>query len=529
MINAPISYDLGTKSMLILALHTQPLKNQGEFESLTRIIHPQNGTRRTMTRRIVLWTGIILLAAMFEAGNIRLNASSVEPEERMNVLFIAVDDLRPELGCYGNTRIQSPHIDQLASKGILFENAYCQVPVCGASRASLLTGIRPTRTRFLSYDTWAMRDAPGVPSLPQYFREHGYTTISLGKVFHHATDCPESWTETPWRPRTRAGNWRDYQTSENMEIAAANDGKGPAFECADVPDEAYNDGQIAQRASETLQQLKEQNKPFFLAVGFLKPHLPFNAPKRFWDAYPSDQFQVPDNYYPPRNVPRQAMHNWGELRGYHGIPQKGILPEDQVRTLIHGYYACVSYTDAMIGKVLETLEKLELSDRTIVVLWGDHGWNLGEHTLWCKHCNFYNALHVPLILHAPGKKSGARISQLVEFIDIYPTLCDLVGLDQPSHLHGNSMTPLIDGESTSWKEAVFSRWIAGDTIITKNYAFTEWYSDGQTTARMLFDHRSDPAENVNVAEEPARQGIIEKMSALLKENRLKASETAMGQ
>ncbi|HUV63312.1 MAG TPA: sulfatase-like hydrolase/transferase, partial [Sedimentisphaerales bacterium] len=267
--------------------------------------------------------------------------------KRPNVLFIAVDDLRPQLGCYGHKQMLSPKIDRLASQGVTFLRSYCQVPVCGASRASLLTGVRPTKDRFLGFDTWAEKDLPGALSVAKHFRSNGYHTISNGKVFHHAPDCKDGWSEEPWRPK---GEWRNYLREENIKLAQSNPGQaGPAYEAADVPDNAYFDGMIADKGISDLRRLKNMDEPFFLALGFLKPHLPFNAPKKYWDMYKREEIDLADNPFRPKGAPDAALHTWGELRAYHGLPKKGPLPDEMARTLVHGYYACVSYTDAQIG------------------------------------------------------------------------------------------------------------------------------------------------------------------------------------
>lgn len=471
-----------------------------------KLDHPLPLVSRSI-RRPTVWRQAVLTIVATVAG---LAA------ERPNVLFIAVDDLRPQLGCYGNALVKSPNIDRLAATGMVFERAYCQVPVCGASRASLMTGLRPTRTRFVNFNTWADKDAPGTTTLPRHFREHGYTTLSLGKVFHHATDAAGSWSEPAWRPRVQDGNWRDYASEANRATARDNDGKGPPFENADVPDETYADGKIAAQAVADLRRLKRAGKPFFLAVGFLKPHLPFNAPKRYWDLYDPGAMQLPSNSHPPTDVPSQAMHNWGELRGYSTVPARGPLPDEMARTLVHGYHACVSYTDTQIGRLLDELDHLGLTEDTVVILWGDHGWNLGEHTLWCKHCNFNNALQVPLILRAPAAPAGRRTRALVEFVDVYPPLSELAGLPLPGHLEGTSFGPLLKDPTLPWKPAVFSRWIAGDSIKTDTHLYTEWRNgNGVITARMLYDHRSDPAENRNLSLIPDNRALLERLSRQL--------------
>lgn len=423
--------------------------------------------------------------------------------ERPNVLFIAVDDLRPELACYGKQHIHSPHIDKLAESGTLFERAFCMVPTCGASRASLMTGIRPARKRFVNYLTWAEKDAPGITTMNTQFKKNGYETVSLGKIFHHTKDNEQGWSEPAWRPK--GVSW--YQRPENQKLHAQRQkqGKrkrGPAWESADVPDNAYADGVLAEKAIETLQQLKKQEQPFFLAVGFFKPHLPFIAPQKYWDLYDHDKIQLPENYKVPQNAPRESIHNSGELRAYAGIPAKGPVSEETARNLIHGYYACVSYTDAQIGNLLAELDRLKLSDNTIVVLWGDHGWNLGDHTLWCKHSCYESSLQIPLIVRAPGIKGGGRRSALIETIDLYPSLCTLAGIPKPEHLAGQSFVDLMRDPEANWKQAAVSRYRNGDTIRTDSLRYTEYSNNkGKRTSRMLYDHRSDPLENTNVVKE----------------------------
>jgi len=459
-------------------------------------------------------------AAALAAGN---SVLARRGGKRPNVLFIAVDDLRPQLGCYGHKRMISPNIDKLASEGVTFLRSYCQVPVCGASRASLLTGVRPARERFVGYDTWAEKDLPGVPVLPKHFKSNGYHTISNGKIFHHRADCRDGWSEPAWHPRGD-GNWRNYLTQESKKAARGNSGGGPAYESADVPDNAYFDGKIADKGISDLRRLKDIAKPFFLALGFLKPHLPFNAPKRYWDMYKRDQIDLADNPFRPKGAPDAALHNWGELRSYAGIPKKGPLSEDAATSLVHGYYACVSYTDAQIGRVLDELDRLGLRDNTIVVLWGDHGWNLGEHGLWCKHCNFETSLHSPLIVRGPGVKAGAKTNALTEYLDIYPSLCELCGLSLPGHLEGKSFVPLLKKPNLPWKQAVYSRYFNGDSVKTDRYRYTQWRrKNSQVYARMLYDHKVDLVENVNIAERPENRGVVEKLSRMLDEVR-KAQE-----
>ncbi len=440
---------------------------------------------------------------------VHLGLAGMGGGEKPNVLFIAVDDLRPELGCYGIDQIQSPNIDRLASQGTVFANAYCNVPVCGASRASLLMGMRPTESRFVGFDAYAQDDAPGKASLPGYFKDHGYYTLSNGKVFHHIDDMLSSWSEAPWNPAAGPDGPLNYLLPANIHPADPNKKRGYPFEVADVADDAYFDGQIANKAIADLRRLKNEENPFFMALGFLKPHLPFNAPKRYWDLYPSDSVRLAENDYIPRNAPPQAIHNYGELRHYSGIPMDGPVPEPMARQLVRGYYACVSYVDAQIGRVLAVLEELGLADNTIVVLWGDHGWQLGEHALWCKHANFKTSLRAPLIVRAPQKNAGQQTDALVEFVDIYASLCDLARLGKPAHLQGTSFAPVLDHPELPGKQAVFSRFVAGETIKTHQYAYTEWFDkQGNEVARMLYDHTEDPGENNNIADANEMQTVV---------------------
>jgi iduronate 2-sulfatase len=437
------------------------------------------------------------------------------PDARPNVLFIPIDDLRPQLACYGHSQMVTPHIDRLAQEGVAFQRAYCQVPVCGATRASLLTGIRPARDRFVDYATWADEDAPGALTLPEHFRKHGYITLSDGKVFHHLTDCAErSWSEAPWHPN-RSGDWRNYLLEESCAGQGAN-GAGVPFECADVPDNAYYDGRIADRAVEDLRRLAEQDGPWFLAAGFLKPHLPFNAPRRYWDYYRHDDVDLADNPFPPEDAPGQAFHDWGELRAYLGIPAEGAVSDEMARNLVHGYYAATSYTDAQVGRLLDELARLGLAENTVVVLWGDHGWQLGEHGLWCKHCNFNTSLNAPLVVRYAGAGAGRAPDALVEFADVYPTLCDLAGIPLPDHLEGSSFVPVLNDPGRPWKDAAFSRWHAGESVRTDRYLFTQWTDDeGNETARMLYDHEADADENHNIAGLVGNAGAVAELTGLL--------------
>jgi arylsulfatase A-like enzyme len=454
---------------------------------------------------------------------------------KRNVLFVAVDDLRPQLGCYGHEEIRSPNIDRLAARGLLFERAYCQQAVCAPSRASLLTGTRPDTTKIYNLSTPVRKAMPDVLTLPQHFRNHGYETVSLGKIYHHRNDDNgKGWSVPAWHPK---GEWkgRGYVSAEAIHLMEERDatnpekkGIGPPVDAADVADNGYPDGATADRAIQELRRLKD--KPFFLAAGFYKPHLPFNAPKKYWDLYDRSRIQLPANRDAPDGAPPFALTSWGELRQYVGIPRQGNVSDEQARELIHGYYACVSYMDAQLGRVLDELERLGLREKTAVVLWGDHGWKLGEYSAWCKHTNFELDTHAPLILSTPGRKNAGRKTRaLVEFVDIYPSLCEAAGLPLPNHLEGTSMLPLFENPERRWKSAAFSQYprgrsqasggrpVMGYTMRTDRWRYTEWVDrkTGEAVAVELYDHSNDPGENVNVADRPANRAVVAKLGKML--------------
>lgn len=479
----------------------------------------ENCSRRTFFNRLCLAAGATWLTGA---------AAGERASARTNVLFIAVDDLRPDLGCYGNARVQTPNIDRLAKSGMLFERAYCQQAICMASRASLLSGYRPDVGEIYRCEA-LYRHVPDALSLNRHFLANGYATKSIGKIYHHGSDDKVGWSHGDHDPD---GEWvgRGYLSEEGMAAARVYDeaypkakrrGMGPAFESAEVPDNAYADGKIADLAVASLGQLKED--PFFLAVGFRKPHLPFNAPKKYWDLYDPADLALAENPFLPEDAPKEALTTWGELRGYHGMPTKGDMPDDLARQLLHGYYACVSYVDAQVGRVLDALEAHDLYEKTVVVLWGDHGWKLGEHGMWCKHTNFELDTHAPLMFRAPGMPAGQRTRALTEFVDIYPTLCDLAGLSKPNHLQGTSAVPLFTDPDRPWKRAAFSQYprgrVMGRSVRTNAHRYTEWRDTkkDELVARELYDHVSDTAENRNVVDLPENAARVRELAALLKE------------
>ncbi len=289
-----------------------------------------------------------------------------------------------------------------------------------------------------------------------------------------------------------------------------------AYEAADVLDNAYPSGKLAEKVMEDMRRAKEERTPFFITAGFTKPHLPFNAPKRYWDLYDPEQIDLADNPFAPEGVPSSALHQWNELRDYYGgMPEKGPMPDDMARVLVHGYYACVSYTDKLIGDLLDELERLAMAEDTIVLLLGDHGWQLGEHALWCKHALFETSLHSPLIIKAPGFKAGRRSAALVEFVDVYPTFCDLLGLKPPEHLQGRSLVPLMENPGAPSKKAIFARYHGGESVKTDRYQYSEWKGGGA----MLYDHDKDADENVNVGRHPANKKMVARLRQLLIDHR----------
>jgi len=456
---------------------------------------------------------------LFFAGLLGIHQSSAA--ERPNVLFIAADDLRTELNCYGQAHVVTPHFDRLAAEGILFDRAYCQQAVCHPSRASLMTGKLPDTIGVTSLYTDLRVAAPDVVTLPQHFRQHGYVAESYGKIYHnghgHHGD-PGSWTIPPHR----FGDGQQYTLEENREakrlnrerLAAADKAgnslggpkNGPAVESAKDSYTKYSDGAMMLNARAGLKRLANESTPFFLAVGFSKPHLPFNAPEKYWNLYDREDIKLPGNPYPPKDVPSYALHTNGELRSYQGVPWKGDIPDELTLELRHGYYACVSYIDSLLGDLLSDLDALGLRDNTIIVFWSDHGFKLGEHSLWHKHTNFELDCRVPFRISAPGYRKGKRTGSLVELLDIFPTLCDLAGLPIPKDLEGTSLLPVLENPNHSVRSFARSQYprganIMGYAIKTDRYRYVEWTDTraNEIVAKELYDHFIDGQENVNQA------------------------------
>jgi iduronate 2-sulfatase len=422
-------------------------------------------------------------------------------------------------------------MDRLAREGTVFLNAYCQQAVCNPSRASVITGMRPDTLRVWDLKTHFRQHHPDIVTLPQHFKQHGYYTQSFGKILHGqgvpSTD-PPSWSAEPvW----------DHCTKRDQYVLAGNrpgreSGKQAAVECADVPDEAYIDGKVAAKAIREIQELAEDGRPFFLAVGFRKPHLPCSAPKEYWDLYERKTFEDAD--WPalnrPEDGPDVALHNWKELRGYTDIPNIGAVPPEKAAQVRYGYYAATSYIDAQVGRLLHALDRFGLRENTIVCLWSDHGFHLGEHTLWCKTSNYEFDARVPLIISAPNKTKGQACRRLVELVDMYPTLVELAELPMPGGLEGTSMVPLLDDPKLSWKTAAFTQFprppyykgsfdVMGYAVRTHRFHYIEWTNvkTGRPTAVELYDHRSDPHELKNVAQNSEQQRTVRELNKLLRD------------
>ncbi len=435
-----------------------------------------------------------------------------------NVLFIAVDDLRPELNCYGRDYIKSPNIDRLAKMGMAFDRAYVQQAVCSPSRSSLMTGTRPDSTKVWDLVTHFRVAEPNIVTIPEHFKKNGYFVQGMGKIFHPGYDDPRSWS-VEWQT-PKAPTYAKLKTEDVPDEDAQKSKGGPPFEAGEVADNFYKDGMVAELAVATLKTLAKKPEPFFLAVGFAKPHLPFVSPKKYWDLYDPAKIQLAPNPYHPEDAPDWALTTSGELRNYTGTPAKGPMGDVLARQLKHGYYASVSYTDAQIGKVLDELDRQGLTKNTVIVLWGDHGWKLGEHGEWAKHSNFENDTNAPLLMYAPGMKASNKHSKaLVEFVDIFPTLSELAGLPLPTHLEGVSFKPLLDKPDMPWKPAAFSQYPRGKermgySMRTDRYRFTVWVGrqdHSRIDAVELYDHQVDPQENTNIAKRPANAELVKQL------------------
>jgi iduronate 2-sulfatase len=458
--------------------------------------------------------------------------------DKPNVLFIAVDDLRPELGCYGNTIVKTPNIDRIASRGIVFNKAYCQQAVCSPSRTAIMTGLRPDVTKVWDLVTHFRVAQPDCVTLPQHFKAHGYHCAAINKIYHKGYEDGRSWSAPHWYSSGRSVDTdlvdftkqivtkHDVSVQEFMSPAtrSGTDTKpGPAYEVSLKAESDLPDGAAAAEGVKRLRGLKAQKEPFFLAVGFAKPHLPFVAPKKYWDLYDPNAIPVPTIDHLPDGSPKFAGHNNSELHNYPGVPKQDPIPADFAKTLRHGYYACISYTDAQIGKLLDALDQEGLSDNTIIVLWGDHGWQLGEHGLWHKHTNFEIATRSPLLISVPkSQTAGRKCDAPVEFVDVYPTLAELCGLPAPTtKVDGNSLKNFLDNPSAPATDVAISQYprrdsITGTDLMGYSIRDNRWRaifwrdrSGPNIVATELYDEQNDPTETVSLANKPEHKPVLD--------------------
>jgi iduronate 2-sulfatase len=463
-----------------------------------------------MTSRSVFFAllHVVLAACLYAA-----------PAAKLNVLFISVDDMNNDLGCYGNTTVKSPNLDKLAARGVKFDRAYCQFPLCSPSRSSIMTGLRPDQTRVFDLQYHFRAGLTDVVTMPQMFLRHGYYAARVGKIYHYGNpgeigtsglDDAPSWKEV-FNP---AGVDKTKLEPEFTNFTPQR-GLGSAMGTlsdAKHRDEEHTDGMVATQAIELLE--KHRNEPFFLAVGFYKPHTPYIAPKKYFDLYPLEKIEVPkmsDDY--PKSVPTPALYS---TRPW---PNFGVTHQ-QARESKRAYYATISFVDAQIGRVIDAVEQLGLREKTVIVFWSDHGYSLGTHGLWMKQSCFEDSARVPLIIAGPGISAGRPSPRLVELIDVYPTLADLAGLTPPANLPGASLKPLLANPDAEWKRPAFTQvergGFPGRSVRTPRWRYTEWDEGKQGVE--LYDHQNDPSEMKNLAADPKHAPTIAELKALVKKN-----------
>jgi iduronate 2-sulfatase len=485
-----------------------------------------------LSPQIPLLLGMMLLSGV-EASGSRAEGRADAP----NVLFIAVDDLVPRLGVYGDEWVKSPHIDRLASKGTTFLHAQCQYPVCGPSRASLMSGLRPESAGVLDLKTKWREANPAIVSLPQYLKEHGYFTTGTGKVYdYRSVDNPEimdaeSWSEPfSFKPGLSSADVEQKGKAEASQkqktIPGYKYNYSKVTAAPENPMVDFRDYRVAQEGIKRMRERAAADEPFFLAVGFAKPHLPFYAPKKYWDLYDRDAFEIHPFQKEAAGNSGLGYGNSGEIRVYEGIPvgvDASEFPVALQKELIHGYYACVSYIDALVGMLLDELEALNLQDNTIIVLWGDHGFHLGDHAQWAKNTPFEQAARAPLIIVDPRQASkGARTVSPAEFTDIYPTLCELLGLPLPDFLEGKSLAAVLDDPSAKPREGAVTivanvkYWI-GYSVRNERYRYIEWVHPvtKKVRGRDLFDYEKDPYETQNLVDNPEYAEVLQNMIQIL--------------
>ncbi len=472
-------------------------------------------------------------ASSFFSALVFLCVSSVilASDNRLNVLFIAADDLRNDLGCYGNSIVKTPNLDKLATRSLVFNKAYCQQAVCNPSRASIMTGRRLDTLQIWNLSTHFRSRLPDVETLPQHFKKHGYFTQNVGKIYHNwiheIQGDPDSWSVPAELHFANHGS--DKANVEGEVPSSSTD--SPKCECRDVEDEAYFDGRVAKRAIEVLQERSTKSEPFFLAVGFWKPHSPFNAPKKYWDLYHRNEISMPAHPEWPIDAPKIAWHDSREILG--SGKNEARISDEWIREIRHGYFANISYLDAQIGKVLDELERPKLDDKTVIVFWSDHGYHLGEQSLFAKTSNFELDARVPLIISTPKMKSAGKITNaLAELLDLYPTISDVCRLPRPLGTEGVSLDSILQNPQSNVRDFALTQHPRpayydrepdnqpthmGYSVRSATHRYTEWrdWKTGKTTARELYDHQADPDETRNLASKSDQTSELESHAKLL--------------
>lgn len=461
-----------------------------------------------------------MIRHLFLLATVAASLHATAAEKKPNVLFISVDDMNNDLGCYGHPQVKSPNIDRLAQQGVKFERAYCQFPLCSPSRSSVMTGLRPDTTRVFDLQYHFRQGLPEVVTLPQLFIKNGYHTARVGKIYHYGNpgqigtsglDDPASWQEF-YNP---AGRDRTVLEQDVIRYTGKpGQGLGAAMAWLDDKqgkDADHTDGKVAAQAVQLLEKHKDQ--PFFLAVGFYRPHCPWIAPGKYFAPYSLDRISLPpiaEGY--KETVPPAALVSGNPW------PYKGVTP-DEARQCTLAYYAAISFVDAQIGQVLDALDRLGLRENTLIVFWSDHGYHLGEHGLWFKQSCFEESARVPMIIVPPGGKNAGKVCpRPVELVDLYPTIADLAGLEAPGDLQGASLRPLLENPSAAWERPAFTQVqrgaIPGHSVRTERWRYTEW--DSGNKGAELYDHENDPKEIHNLAGDPTQAETIARMKALLK-------------
>ncbi|WP_397364573.1 sulfatase [Olleya sp. R77988] len=442
-----------------------------------------------------------------------------------NVLVFYIDDLRAELGCYGSETAITPHIDELAKNGVMFNKAYVQQAICAPSRMSTLTGLRPETLGIYSIFTPLRKVHKEVVSLPQLFNKNGYKTISIGKVYHHGRDDKNVWSTYFEKEKNTYLKPENITLMKRLKEEGVKPLKGPAFENADVPDEGYKDGRAANYAIETLHKVKDDK--FVMIVGLSKPHLPYNAPKKYWDLYDKNDFKIPLRDK-PKDRYRLALAKWGELKGYSNIPKEGDLNDDLTRDLIHGYHASVSYIDAQVGKVMETLEDLDLRKNTLIIFMSDHGYKIGEYASWCKQSNMEIDARVPLIISretaCKNRVTNKTSDALVENVDIFQTLVEICDLKSAPVSDGKSILPVLKNPKTKWDAAAYSVYargkkIMGVTTTDGEWRYTEWRNSNthEILGVELYEHKSSLLSYINLSGQQKYKKVEDRMRQLLED------------